>query len=62
MKQYYQKLKFYAGEDVPILGRDYFASECCVGLNLDITQLPETTRFIILPTFAYFEIPSISEE
>jgi auxin responsive GH3 family protein len=55
MKQYYQKLKFYAGEDVPILGGDYFASECCVGLNLDITQPPETTRFVILPTFAYFE-------
>ncbi|CAJ2633288.1 indole-3-acetic acid-amido synthetase [Trifolium pratense] len=55
MKQYYQKLKFYAGEDVPILGGDYFASECCVGLNLDITQPPETTRFVMLPTFAYFE-------
>jgi auxin responsive GH3 family protein len=55
MKQYYKKLKFYAGEDVPILGGDYFASECCVGLNLDITQPPETTRFVILPTFAYFE-------
>ncbi|XP_058738056.1 probable indole-3-acetic acid-amido synthetase GH3.6 [Vicia villosa] len=54
MTQYYQKLKFYAG-DVPILGGDYFASECCVGLNLDLTQPPETTRFVILPTFAYFE-------
>ncbi|RHN48032.1 putative GH3 family protein [Medicago truncatula] len=55
MKQYYQKLKFYAG-DVPIVGGDYFASECCVGLNLDITQSPETTWFVLLPTFAYFEI------
>ncbi|KAG5043458.1 putative indole-3-acetic acid-amido synthetase GH3.6 [Glycine max] len=54
MKQYYQKLKYYAGE-VPILGGDYFASECCVGLNLDIMQPPETTRFVMLPTFAYFE-------
>ncbi|CAL5193594.1 unnamed protein product [Lathyrus oleraceus] len=54
MMQYYQKLKFYAG-DVPILGGDYFASECCVGLNLDLMQPPETTRFVILPTFAYFE-------
>lgn len=54
MKQYYQKLKFYAG-DIPIVGGDYFASECCVGLNLDITQAPETTRFVLLPTFAYFE-------
>lgn len=54
MKQYYQKLKYYAGE-VPILGGDYFASECCVGINLDIMQPPEMTRFVILPTAAYFE-------
>ncbi|KAK7396346.1 hypothetical protein VNO78_17279 [Psophocarpus tetragonolobus] len=54
MKQYYQKLKYYAGK-VPIIGGDYFASECCVGLNLDIMQPPETTRFVMLPTFAYFE-------
>ncbi|QCD97581.1 probable indole-3-acetic acid-amido synthetase GH3.6 isoform X1 [Vigna unguiculata] len=54
MKQYYQKLKYYAGE-VPILGGDYLASECCIGLNLDMMQPPETTRFVILPTFAYFE-------
>ncbi|KAL2320910.1 hypothetical protein Fmac_029879 [Flemingia macrophylla] len=54
MKQYYEKLKYYAGE-VPILGGDYFASECCVGINLDIMQPPETTRFVILPTAAYFE-------
>ncbi|XP_027351066.1 probable indole-3-acetic acid-amido synthetase GH3.6 [Abrus precatorius] len=54
MKQYYQKLKHYAGE-VPILGGDYFASECCVGINLDIMQPPETTQFVILPNAAYFE-------
>lgn len=54
MKQYYQKLKHYAGE-VPILGGDYFASECTVGINLDILQPPETTRFVMLPTAAYFE-------
>lgn len=54
MKQYYKKLKYYAGE-VPILGGDYFASECCVGINLDIMQPPETTRLVILPTAAYFE-------
>ncbi|XP_061341320.1 probable indole-3-acetic acid-amido synthetase GH3.6 [Gastrolobium bilobum] len=54
MKQYYQKLKYYAGE-VPILGGDYFASECSVGINLDIMQPPETTRFVMLPTAAYFE-------
>jgi auxin responsive GH3 family protein len=54
MKQYYPKLKLYAGE-VPLLGGDYFASECCVGINLDIIQPPETTRFVLLPTAAYFE-------
>ena len=54
MKQYYPRLKHYAGE-VPFLGGDYFASECCVGINLDIMQPPETTRFVLLPTAAYFE-------
>ncbi|XP_042497141.1 probable indole-3-acetic acid-amido synthetase GH3.6 [Macadamia integrifolia] len=54
MKQYYQKLKFYAGE-IPVLGSDYFASECPVGVNLDRTQPPELTRYVILPTAAYYE-------
>ncbi|KAI9180017.1 hypothetical protein LWI28_000318 [Acer negundo] len=54
MRQYYPKLKYYAGE-VPVVGGDYFASECCVGINLDIVQPPETTRFVMLPTAAYFE-------
>ncbi|XP_028789015.1 probable indole-3-acetic acid-amido synthetase GH3.6 isoform X2 [Neltuma alba] len=54
MKQYYPKLKCYAGE-VPILGGDYLASECCVGINLDIKQAPETTKYVMLPTAAYFE-------
>ncbi|KAL5796802.1 hypothetical protein ACOSQ2_001622 [Xanthoceras sorbifolium] len=54
MRQYYPKLKCYAGE-VPVVGGHYFASECCVGINLDIVQPPETTRFVMLPTAAYFE-------
>ncbi|XVE73210.1 hypothetical protein DITRI_Ditri11bG0098900 [Diplodiscus trichospermus] len=54
MKQYYPKLKYYAGE-VPLVGGDYFASECCVAINLDIKQPPELTRFVMLPTAAYFE-------
>lgn len=54
MEQYYPKLKHYAGE-VPLLGGDYFASECCVGINLDIMQPPEKTRFVLLSTAAYFE-------
>ncbi|KDP21524.1 hypothetical protein JCGZ_21995 [Jatropha curcas] len=54
MKQYYPKLKYYAGE-IMILGGDYFASECPVGINLDIRQPPEATRFVMLPTAAYFE-------
>jgi auxin responsive GH3 family protein len=62
MKQYYPRLKHYAGE-VPLLGGDYFASECCVGINLDIMQPPETTRFVLLPTAAYFEfLPFASDE
>ncbi|KAJ4822231.1 hypothetical protein Tsubulata_019887 [Turnera subulata] len=54
MKQYYSKLKYYAGE-VTVLGGNYGASECIVGLNLDITQPPEKTRYVMLPTAAYFE-------
>ncbi|KAK5813342.1 putative indole-3-acetic acid-amido synthetase GH3.6 [Gossypium arboreum] len=54
MKQYYSKLKYYAGE-VPLVGGDYFASECCVAINLDIKQPPDLTRFVMLPTAAYFE-------
>ncbi|EEF37625.1 hypothetical protein RCOM_0647090 [Ricinus communis] len=45
MKQYYSKLKPYTGE-VMILGGDYFASECPVGINFDIKQPPETTRLL----------------
>lgn len=54
MRQYHPKLKQYLGE-TPLLGSNYFASECCVGINLDIMQPPETTRFVMLPTAAYFE-------
>ncbi|XP_021730857.1 probable indole-3-acetic acid-amido synthetase GH3.6 [Chenopodium quinoa] len=54
MQQYYTKLKHYAG-DIPLLGGEYFASECCVGINMDIMQPPELTRFVMLPTAAYFE-------
>ncbi|KAL6214767.1 hypothetical protein ACLB2K_014199 [Fragaria x ananassa] len=54
MEQYYPKLKYYAGE-IPLLGGDYFASECCVGINLDIMEPPDKTRFVLLPTAAYFE-------
>ncbi|KAK4418221.1 putative indole-3-acetic acid-amido synthetase GH3.6 [Sesamum alatum] len=54
MVQYYPKLKYYAGE-IPILGSDYFASECCVAINLDIVQPLERTHYVILPTAAYFE-------
>ncbi|KAK4766027.1 hypothetical protein SAY87_007669 [Trapa incisa] len=54
MLPYYSKLKQYAGS-VPILGGDYFSSECCVAINLDISQPPEKTRYVLLPTGAYFE-------
>ncbi|CAL5437060.1 unnamed protein product [Camellia sinensis] len=54
MEQYYSKIKYYGGE-LPVLGGDYFASECCVGINLDISQPPELTQFTMLPTAAYFE-------
>lgn len=54
MKQYYPKLKYYAGE-IPVLCGDYFASECPVAMNFNIIQPPELTRFVMLPFAAYFE-------
>lgn len=54
MEHYYLKLKYYGG-DIPLLGGDYFASECCVGINLEIKNPPNLTRFVMLPTAAYFE-------
>ncbi|KAK6937471.1 GH3 family [Dillenia turbinata] len=54
MRQYYEKLKYYAG-DIPVLGGDYFSSECAVGINLDSMQPPELTQYVLLPTAAYFE-------
>ncbi|XP_057535068.1 probable indole-3-acetic acid-amido synthetase GH3.6 [Amaranthus tricolor] len=54
MQQYYPKLKHYAGS-LQLLGGEYFTSECCVGINMDILQPPEMTRYVILPTAAYFE-------
>lgn len=54
MEQCYFQIKYYAGE-IPVLGGDYFASECCVAINLDISQPPELTKYTILPTAAYFE-------
>ncbi|KAE8676457.1 putative indole-3-acetic acid-amido synthetase GH3.6-like isoform X2 [Hibiscus syriacus] len=54
MKQYYSKLKYFAGE-IPLLGGDYFSSECPVTINLDIKQPPDQTIFVMLPTTGYFE-------
>lgn len=54
MLQYYEKLGYYAG-DVPLLGGDYFSSECCIGLNFDVMQPPELTRYTMIPSAAYFE-------
>ncbi|GAB4841190.1 hypothetical protein Ancab_021934 [Ancistrocladus abbreviatus] len=54
MQHYYRKLKYYGGE-IPLLGGDYFASECPLGINLDTMQPPDLTRFVMLPTAAFFE-------
>ncbi|XP_019197527.1 PREDICTED: probable indole-3-acetic acid-amido synthetase GH3.6 [Ipomoea nil] len=54
MFQYYEKLRFYA-RDVPILGGDYFSSECSIALNFDVLQPPELTRYTMIPSAAYFE-------
>ncbi|KAJ8622585.1 hypothetical protein MRB53_031114 [Persea americana] len=55
MEQYYPKLKYYAGDNLTLLGGDYFASECSVAINLDRVNPPNLTRYVMLPTAAYFE-------
>ncbi|XP_058077880.1 probable indole-3-acetic acid-amido synthetase GH3.6 [Magnolia sinica] len=55
MEQYYAKLKYYAGDSVMLLGGDYFTSECGVAINMERSNLPQNTKFVMLPTAAYFE-------
>uniref|UniRef100_A0A0E0KYD2 Uncharacterized protein n=1 Tax=Oryza punctata TaxID=4537 RepID=A0A0E0KYD2_ORYPU len=59
MAQYFPAIKHFAGEALPVLGTDYLASECAIGINLERTSPPEETTYVLLPTAAYFEfIPS----
>ncbi|XP_006654031.3 probable indole-3-acetic acid-amido synthetase GH3.6 [Oryza brachyantha] len=55
MEQYFPAIKHFAGEAVPVLGTDYLASECPIGINLERTLPPEETTYVLLPTAAYFE-------
>uniref|UniRef100_A0A0E0DLU6 Uncharacterized protein n=1 Tax=Oryza meridionalis TaxID=40149 RepID=A0A0E0DLU6_9ORYZ len=55
MEQYFPAIKHFAGEALPVLGTDYLASECAIGINLERTSPPEETTYVLLPTAAYFE-------
>ncbi|XP_042396432.1 probable indole-3-acetic acid-amido synthetase GH3.6 [Zingiber officinale] len=55
MEQYFSLIKHYAGDNLPLLGGDYFASECPIGINMDRSRPPATTSFVIIPSAAYFE-------
>ncbi|XP_042388174.1 probable indole-3-acetic acid-amido synthetase GH3.6 [Zingiber officinale] len=55
MEQYFSLIKHYAGDNLPLLGGDYFASECPIGINMDRSCPPATTSFVIIPSAAYFE-------
>ncbi|KAL5203514.1 hypothetical protein ABZP36_014466 [Zizania latifolia] len=55
MEQYFRAIKHFAGAALPVLGTDYLASECPIGVNLDRTSPPEDTTYVLLPTAAYFE-------
>lgn len=55
MEQYFPAIKYFAGATVPVLGTDYLASECPIGINLERTLPPEETTYVLLPTAAYFE-------
>ncbi|KAF0935096.1 hypothetical protein E2562_030339 [Oryza meyeriana var. granulata] len=55
MEQYFQAIKHFIGDTVPVLSTDYLAFECPIGINLERTSLPEETTYVLLPTAAYFE-------
>lgn len=55
MEQYFPAIKHFAGEALPVLGTDYLASECAIGINLERTSPPEETTYVLLPRAAYFE-------
>ncbi|XP_031477934.1 indole-3-acetic acid-amido synthetase GH3.10-like [Nymphaea colorata] len=54
MLPYLNKLRHYAG-GLPLIGADYGATECWVGVNTEPAAPPETVSFTVVPTFAYFE-------
>ncbi|KAF3775022.1 Jasmonic acid-amido synthetase [Nymphaea thermarum] len=54
MLPYLNKLRHYAG-GLPLVGADYGATECWVGVNTEPAAPPETVSFTVVPTFAYFE-------
>ncbi|KAF0932351.1 hypothetical protein E2562_010297 [Oryza meyeriana var. granulata] len=55
IEQYFPAIKHFASETVPVLGTDYLAFECPIGINLERMSPPEETTYMLLPTVAYFE-------
>ncbi|KAH9296800.1 hypothetical protein KI387_028482, partial [Taxus chinensis] len=61
MEQYYLQIRHYVGE-VALLGGDFLASECSVGVNLDRTHPPQQTLFTIVPIVAYYEFVCVDDK
>uniref|UniRef100_A0A0D9WCN3 Uncharacterized protein n=1 Tax=Leersia perrieri TaxID=77586 RepID=A0A0D9WCN3_9ORYZ len=62
MAQYVPAIEHLAGEAVPVIGGDYLASECPIGINIDRASPPEETTYVVLPTAAYFEFIPLSDD
>ncbi|EFJ36856.1 hypothetical protein SELMODRAFT_437924 [Selaginella moellendorffii] len=55
MKLYVPSLRDYVGDQVPIVGLDYFSSEGAIGINADPRCHPERVVYTMVPTALYYE-------
>ncbi|KAK9051997.1 hypothetical protein SSX86_028625 [Deinandra increscens subsp. villosa] len=55
MQPYMDKLKHYAGDQLPLVSAEYGSTESWIGVNMDPSSAPENVTFTVVPTFSYFE-------
>lgn len=62
MEPYLEKLRFYAGADVPLLSADYGSSEGWIGANVNPKLRPEMVTFAVLPNIGFYEFIPLKED
>ncbi|KAI3812221.1 hypothetical protein L1987_16928 [Smallanthus sonchifolius] len=55
MQPYLEKLKHYAGDQLPLVSAEYGSTESWIGVNMGPSSAPENVTFTVVPTFSYFE-------